>query len=734
MSDFGSEGGSGGLNSTKFKNDLSSGHGNQFEKEKEETSSSHKSNFGNDGGGAGNSCNEKNEDKIISKSGRSSVSSSQKPKGNESENETQSEKLSSKSNKSAKSSVSSHKLIEERKSASESESGWRKQESERMSSQANRSERSSENSHIQVEKGKHGTESENERQSEKMSSKSNKSAKSNGEAKIGTESERQKQESEKMSSHANESGRSSRSSTRKQKDESEVERQSEKMSSQANRSGRSSASSRKRIGEAEIGTESENEGQQSEKVSSRSKTAGRSSASSRNAKEDSQFEASEKPKEKSKMSSVVQKRNLSSDFMEETLVGKENEDKISSDFAKESSENPKGRSEMSSVSSTQKAKLSSDFMKDTLVGKENEDKIPSDFAKESSEEPKERSRISSDFVDKSRNESSSSSSSSKHEEEQDHELALVTEPEANLYQPKEYTEQDIVASMSKMLKTRKPPEKDIMKLMSSYINKELPKAAEEQRYDEAKELEQAGRLLNQFMNPKSGYQREMKRRQEAKDKYEQSKANLKATEDEWDQRIKQAEEDRKRHIKELEEIQKREREEFGEDWADPEFLAPFHKPSGQLIQLRDIEKTLARGKEFDRAKEIKKKAELLERQEVESSRERAIVAMKVQFQNMEDRHDKEMTCLLMKERKAIETLQRDKARAMQPYQIQIKKYEEEEAAQQPLKAAVDYADALPTRPLRLPGTIHNEKKYAMLPIGGLEVNKFVKPRKRKTEL
>ena len=124
----------------------------------------------------------------------------------------------------------------------------------------------------------------------------------------------------------------------------------------------------------------------------------------------------------------------------------------------------------------------------------------------------------------------------------------------------------------------------------------------------------------------------------------------------------------------------------------------------------------------------------MEKKETEENRAKAIAAMKVQFENMEERHDREMTCLLMKERKAIETIQRDKARAMQPYQIQIAKNEEELAARPKDKSAVECADSLPTRPLRAPGTIHDEKKHEMLKIGGLDVSHYVRPRKRRVNL
>jgi hypothetical protein len=245
-------------------------------------------------------------------------------------------------------------------------------------------------------------------------------------------------------------------------------------------------------------------------------------------------------------------------------------------------------------------------------------------------------------------------------------------------------------------------------------------------------------LLWQLTNPSNRIIRGQKRQNIAKTKLESIKEVVKETQAQWDQRKTEIEEEKKKRIESLSAIHKLERESFEKDWANPDFLLPFHKPSAQLLQLRDLEYAYAMRKDFDRAEMIAKRVQQMEEEEVKLQKDRAIASMRKAFENLQERHEKELSCLLMKERKWAEKIDRDFERKLRPLQIQAEKYEGEVSQlEKDVKTARRHPEVMTPRVMRSPGkrnkgvsSTSTLRSKVMLPVEGLDVRRLCKKRVR----
>jgi len=83
---------------------------------------------------------------------------------------------------------------------------------------------------------------------------------------------------------------------------------------------------------------------------------------------------------------------------------------------------------------------------------------------------------------------------------------------------------------------------------------------------------------------------------------------------------------------------------FEEAWSRPEAMLPFSKPSSKLLQIRKMQKSLALSRNFAEAKSLKQQAEQLQREESQAAEKRATQAMKLEYQQLMESHQRELEC------------------------------------------------------------------------------------------
>lgn len=293
-----------------------------------------------------------------------------------------------------------------------------------------------------------------------------------------------------------------------------------------------------------------------------------------------------------------------------------------------------------------------------------------------------------------------------------------------------YTESDYEEAIKQMFNKKKAPPKEMVDELQAYILKMTRHSVKKQKYDSANRYEQAKQLLTQLTDPCSGYYQDKLKRETAYKQYENAKKQLLEVTKQWHQTISNAKENSKQRVDSLKQTHEDEIEQFQEDWESPEYLAPFNKPSSALLKLRDVEKIYGLNKEFEKAKEAHRQAQAIEDMEVKQQREKAMNVMKTQFNQLLERQKKEVDILLMKEKQEIDNLKVQMKKDQLPYKIKIAKYESEHEGKQRIKPIEEYIAEKPSRPLKNRENIHTEKTYEMLPIGTLNVRRYVKAKMR----
>lgn len=127
--------------------------------------------------------------------------------------------------------------------------------------------------------------------------------------------------------------------------------------------------------------------------------------------------------------------------------------------------------------------------------------------------------------------------------------------------------------------------------------------------------------------------------------------------EDMERRIQSLKEREQEKINELHQSQEQEKQEFFAVCQEREFLSRFSKPSKELLQLRKVQRELALAHDFDGAKQAKKSAEELQQLETLEAQKRAMESVKLNYQQLVERHEREMHCHVENSRRKIATME-----------------------------------------------------------------------------
>jgi hypothetical protein len=234
-----------------------------------------------------------------------------------------------------------------------------------------------------------------------------------------------------------------------------------------------------------------------------------------------------------------------------------------------------------------------------------------------------------------------------------------------------YSSEELRRLFDRMMKSKRPPELAALLPLHGWVGREMAIAVEDRAYDYGSRLKMGDAMIMEFMNAdQSAFIRE-RRRKEAEEHCGQVTEYMREKDGEWMNALRDAREKHEGRSAALNAAHKAEIKEFEGQWADPDYLVAFKKPSPKLIVLRTREKALALQKEFEQAKKIRQEADRLEREEVVEAERRAIAAMKIEYSNMEARHERELTGLRGLEVEWRERLQKRRNECIGPLQLLI---------------------------------------------------------------
>ena len=109
-----------------------------------------------------------------------------------------------------------------------------------------------------------------------------------------------------------------------------------------------------------------------------------------------------------------------------------------------------------------------------------------------------------------------------------------------------------------------------------------------------------------------------------------------------------------------------EMEELREKWKNDDFLRQFNKPSTRLLQLREMEKSMAISKMYSKAKETKSIADQMQKEESQKAQQKIAAQMEKERSKLKLTHNKEILVHSEYEKKTIAKLQQEMERTLNP--------------------------------------------------------------------
>ena len=181
-----------------------------------------------------------------------------------------------------------------------------------------------------------------------------------------------------------------------------------------------------------------------------------------------------------------------------------------------------------------------------------------------------------------------------------------------------------------------PDEK--LPMIHSYLRDFAAKSASDEKYDDAEKASQIAEAAQKEAN-------ERKNTKIRTRNYDGPEPNMEEFDKQCQNELDAFDQDTEKRISQLEENQNKEREEFEKKWRE-EKPQKYRKPSQRLLQLKQIEKTLANNEEYGRAKQVHQDVENLQSYELQVAQESIIRDYNIASQSLTEKHNKEKENLI----------------------------------------------------------------------------------------
>lgn len=158
-------------------------------------------------------------------------------------------------------------------------------------------------------------------------------------------------------------------------------------------------------------------------------------------------------------------------------------------------------------------------------------------------------------------------------------------------------------------------------------------------------------------------------------KLRKAKRHLQREEEQWQIANESYESESEQALIKIKERHNQEIEDLKELWRKPETLKPYNKASKELLRLRKQEKTLALGKNFAEAEQVRLLADKRQLQEIREAEEIAKEAFKRAYDTVMEQHRKEIVCFKEHKHRVLVFLEKEKQRFTVPLENQIKSLE-----------------------------------------------------------
>ena len=217
----------------------------------------------------------------------------------------------------------------------------------------------------------------------------------------------------------------------------------------------------------------------------------------------------------------------------------------------------------------------------------------------------------------------------------------LAQAHSNEVEPVVYSQEDLAAAFRAFQAHRTLPAPEMREMVHVYAKSLCDQAIDDEDYDLAEKLEHDVTEYARLCREASS---EPVDDSQAKMRLEEVRQKQAMCEHEWEQKIADLKQREQAKIEEIEKKQEEERQAFEAKCQTPEFLQRFTKPSAALRQLWKLQKGLALQHNFEGAKEVKQRAEELQRQETEEAQKRAMRSIQRNYEKLIVKQKREIEC------------------------------------------------------------------------------------------
>lgn len=194
-------------------------------------------------------------------------------------------------------------------------------------------------------------------------------------------------------------------------------------------------------------------------------------------------------------------------------------------------------------------------------------------------------------------------------------------------------------------------------------------------YDDAKEADDLSKKFSNAVIESHEEDKRFDRLRSAEWKLAEEKQAFATFHQEWVEKVKDEEACLVVRMNALKEVHDAEMQQLEEKWNSEEFLRKFTKPSAGLLELKAVERSMVIAKMFDKAKQVRERAEQLQKIESKEQQKRATEEMKIERKRLRERQKRETQTLQEKCDQILLVVKKTMQKEESPYKARIEKLE-----------------------------------------------------------
>ncbi|OHT02006.1 hypothetical protein TRFO_31028 [Tritrichomonas foetus] len=205
-----------------------------------------------------------------------------------------------------------------------------------------------------------------------------------------------------------------------------------------------------------------------------------------------------------------------------------------------------------------------------------------------------------------------------------------------------YSEEELEKALDNYLSTKNLPPKEARADVALVAKQRAMNLMVNQEYDKANQVKLAlERLINNIQTADRNYD-EDEITQDLNNKLELAISQQQAINEKYKTRMMEFDLLKQHSYESLQQRHNAELQAFNEKWEKPETLLPYQKASTKLLQLRRMQKNQAMTMDFVQAKQLKLKADKLQKEETLIAKQKAAEAMKNEYKCLIERQQREI--------------------------------------------------------------------------------------------